>query len=164
MHAPWAIICCPLVNLEPNSQHMDTRWNLTSNISVPPLVCPPGPPASPAWDVLIYKQHSGEEVWPSPASQGFKRTLLLFWEMHTNRASPSPWNDLFIRDYFGVCKQYVCHALTEHRTVLAVCSPTLWHFNLSTVGAGQCHSFLTWGHVETHLFWLTVLESYAVLH
>lgn len=100
-------------------------------------------------------------MWPSPVS--FKRTLLHFWEMHANRASPSPWNDLFMRDYFGVCS-HVCHALSEHCTVLAVCMPTPWHFNLSAVDAAQCHSFLTWGHVETHLFTLTVLESYSVFH
>lgn len=42
-HAPWAIMCCPLLNLEPNSQHMDTNWLLTSTISAP--VWPPGSPA-----------------------------------------------------------------------------------------------------------------------
>lgn len=25
-HAPWAIMCCPLLYLEPNSQHMDANW------------------------------------------------------------------------------------------------------------------------------------------
>lgn len=40
-HAPWAIMCCPLLYLEPNSQHMDTNWALASTISAPAPVWPP---------------------------------------------------------------------------------------------------------------------------
>lgn len=42
-HAPWAIMCCPLLYLEPRSQHMDTNWALASTISAPAPVWPPSP-------------------------------------------------------------------------------------------------------------------------
>lgn len=34
-HVPWAIMCCPLLYLEPHSQHMDANWVLTTAVSVP---------------------------------------------------------------------------------------------------------------------------------
>lgn len=97
-HAPWAIMCCPLLFLEPGSQHMDTNWALASTICAPAAVWPPSPlrwlPGQSCMGclfqlLLIYTQHSGEGVRPFPVKQkGFQRTFFSFGKCKQAQFSP----------------------------------------------------------------------------